>query len=95
MDEPTGGLDQHGLSVLWSVLKEWREEGRTVLLSTHELALIERRSDCLHVIAQGRLIASGTSDALRDQAGLPEEWRKGPGLDEVYEHLLQRPPSDA
>lgn len=95
LDEPTGGLDQRGLSVLWSVLEEWRSAGRTVLLSTHELALIERRADLLYVVADGSLLASGTPDQLREQAGLPEEWRKGPGLDVVYEHLIGSAPSDA
>lgn len=95
LDEPTGGLDQHGLSVLWDILDEWRTAGRTVLLSTHELALIERRADILHVIASGRLRASGTPDELREQAGLPIEWRKGPGLDVVYEHLIGGLSSDA
>src|SRR5690606_20909685 len=49
LDEPTGGLDQQGLTLLWSVLAEWRERGRTVLVTTHDLALIERRADQLYV----------------------------------------------
>ncbi len=95
LDEPTGGLDQHGLSVLWSILEEWKAAGRTVLLSTHELALIERRADILYVVADGNLRASGTPDQLREQAGLPLEWRKGPGLDVIYEHLIRSLSSDA
>ncbi len=71
LDEPTGGLDQQGLAVLWSVLDEWREAGRTVLLSTHEVALIERRADDLCILRQGVVQASGTPDALRRAAGLP------------------------
>ncbi len=70
LDEPTGGLDQQGLSTLWAVLDEWRSAGRRVLLSTHDLALIERRADRVHVISAGRLKASGTPDDLRRLAGL-------------------------
>ncbi len=71
LDEPTGGLDQQGLSVLWDVLAEAKADGRTVLLSTHDLALIEKRADRVHVLSQGRLAASGTPEELRRQTGLP------------------------
>ena len=71
LDEPTGGLDQQGLSVLWEVLREWQAAGRTVLLSTHEVALIERRADQMHVLLDGRLRASGAPAALRRDVRLP------------------------
>lgn len=95
LDEPTGGLDQQGLTVLWDVLDEWREAGRMVLLSTHELALIERRADRLFIMVDGKLRASGTTDELRDGSGLEKTIRVGPGLDEVYEHLISEGPWDA
>lgn len=71
LDEPTGGLDQTGLSLLWEVLAAWRAAGRTVVLTTHDLALIERRADAMVVFASGRVHASGTPDALRRRAHLP------------------------
>jgi Cu-processing system ATP-binding protein len=71
LDEPTGGLDQEGLSVLWSILKAWREAGRMVLLSTHDIALLERRVDRVQILKQGRELALGRPDALREQAALP------------------------
>ncbi len=88
LDEPTGGLDQQGLSLLWHVFDQWREAGRTVVLCTHELALIERRADRVHVLVDGALRASGTPHELREQSGLPVEMRIGPGLDEIYETLI-------
>ncbi len=90
LDEPTGGLDQQGLTVLWEVLNEWRDAGRLVVMSTHELALIERRADTVHVLVDGALYATGTPAQLRDQSGLPTMMRMGPGLDEVYEELVRR-----
>lgn len=71
LDEPTAGLDQEGLSVLWSVIAEWREAGRMVLASTHDLALMERRMDGICVLREGRVLAHGTADDLRRSARLP------------------------
>jgi Cu-processing system ATP-binding protein len=71
LDEPTGGLDQEGLGLLWSLLTEWRQAGRTVIISTHDLALIERRADLVHVLSAGQVKASGSPDVLRRLASLP------------------------
>lgn len=89
MDEPTGGLDQQGLSLLWEVFAEWTHAGRTVIISSHELSLIERRASKIHIFTAGELRASGTPTQLRVQSGLPMEMRVGPGLDEVYEAILR------
>jgi Cu-processing system ATP-binding protein len=71
LDEPTAGLDQEGLEVLWSVLAEWRDAGRMVLTSTHDLALMERRVDAICVLKGGRVRAQGSAEDLRRAAGLP------------------------
>ena len=89
MDEPTGGLDQQGLSLLWEVFEEWRQAGRTIVISSHELSLIERRATKVHILVDGRLRASGTPAELRKLSGLPVKMRVGPGLDEVYEEILK------
>lgn len=72
LDEPTGGLDQEGLSVLWSVLREWQEKGRMVLLSAHDLALLERRVTKMVVLRAGQVIAVGPPAVLRTQAKVPQ-----------------------
>jgi len=71
LDEPTGGLDQEGLAVLWSLLTEWRDAGRIVLMATHDLALIEQRVDTMCVLQAGRVLASAPPGELRELAGLP------------------------
>ncbi len=71
LDEPTAGLDQQGLSVLWAIIAEWREAGRMVLASTHDLALMERRTDELFVLRNGKRIAHGSSEELRSGVELP------------------------
>lgn len=71
LDEPTGGLDREGLGVLWSILAEWRDAGRMVLLATHELTLMERRVDRMCVLRSGQVVADAAPAALRQRAGLP------------------------
>ncbi len=71
LDEPTAGLDQAGLAVLWSLIEEWRDAGRMVLASSHDLALMERRVDEICVLNSGRVLAHGTADDLRRIAELP------------------------
>ncbi len=71
LDEPTGGLDQEGLTVLWSVLAEYKQRGHVVLLSTHDLSLVEPRVDRVAIFRKGTGIAEGTPAELRDHVGLP------------------------
>jgi len=75
LDEPTAGLDQQGLAVLWSVLEEWRAAGRMVLVATHDLALMERRVDEICVLRGGRVVADGSCEELRRRAALPHRIR--------------------
>jgi Cu-processing system ATP-binding protein len=83
LDEPTSGLDQEGLAVLWQVLSEWREAGRFVLVSSHDLALMERRIDELCVLRAGRVLAQGNKDDLRHAARLPHRvWFDVEGTEE-------------
>ena len=71
LDEPTGGLDQEGLSVLFSVLLEWRRAGRLVLMASHDLTLLERRVDKICILNAGRRVAFDAPLALRTEAALP------------------------
>lgn len=71
LDEPTGGLDQEGLTVLWSILAEWRSAGRLLLVATHDIALMERRIDRVCVLSGGRVVADDSAVRLRERAGLP------------------------
>ncbi|CAM2069399.1 ABC transporter ATP-binding protein [Sulfidibacter corallicola] len=71
LDEPTGGLDQEGLTVLWDILREWREKDRFVLLSSHDLTLMEQRVSRICLLKQGQLCALGTPEELRFMTRLP------------------------
>jgi ABC-2 type transport system ATP-binding protein len=60
LDEPGNGLDPQGLRWLRSLLRGFAAEGRTVLVSSHQLAEMAELADDLIVIGRGRLVAQGT-----------------------------------
>jgi ABC-2 type transport system ATP-binding protein len=66
LDEPFSGLDPIGVDVLAAVLTERaREDGVPVVFSSHQLDLVERVSDAVGMIADGRMVAVGTVEDLR------------------------------
>ena len=67
LDEPTANLDPEGAKVVRDFLLRLRQEKRTILLNTHQLAEAERVCDRVGIM-QTRLVAVGTPDALRDKA---------------------------
>ena len=69
LDEPLTGLDAGSARQVKTVLRERVAAGGTVIMTTHILEVAERMADRIGVIAQGRLIAQGTLDELRHQAG--------------------------
>ncbi|HYP14063.1 MAG TPA: ABC transporter ATP-binding protein, partial [Bryobacteraceae bacterium] len=64
LDEPTTGLDPHGRRDIWQVVRELRDDGVTVVLTTHAMDEAEQLSDQVHVISAGRVIASGSPELL-------------------------------
>jgi ABC-2 type transport system ATP-binding protein len=65
LDEPTSGLDPLMEIVFQDVVREVRDKGRTVLLSSHILAEVEALCDRVTIIRAGRATESGTFDELR------------------------------
>ena len=69
LDEPLTGLDAGSARQVKNVLRERVRAGGTVIMTTHILEVAERMADRIGVIAHGRLIAEGTLEELRAQAG--------------------------
>jgi ABC-2 type transport system ATP-binding protein len=63
------GLDPQHVRVVKDILKERSLQGMTVFVSTHQLSVAEEMADRIGIIHQGRLIAVGTRDELRQQSG--------------------------
>ncbi|WP_159941937.1 MULTISPECIES: ABC transporter ATP-binding protein [unclassified Nocardiopsis] len=90
MDEPTVGLDPQVRQDLWSVIAALREEGVTVLMSTHYIEEAERLSDEVALMARGRVVERGTpADLVAKYAGATvEEYLPGEEGVDGLERLL-------
>lgn len=71
LDEPTTGLDPEAIRDFYAILRGLRAEGVTMVLTSHILAEIQERVDRLAIMADGRIRAIGTVQALREQMDLP------------------------
>ena len=69
IDEPMIGLDPQHARVVKDALKERSLQGMTVLVSTHQLTVAEELADRIGIMHQGRLIAAGTREELRQKSG--------------------------
>jgi ABC-2 type transport system ATP-binding protein len=70
LDEPTLGLDPQSRNQLWTHVKHLNAtEGVTVFLTTHYMDEAERIAQRIAIIDHGRIVAQGTSQALRQQTG--------------------------
>ena len=64
LDEPTTGLDPRSRRELWEVIRSYRRQGRTVLITTHYLDEAERLCDRVAIVDHGKVIALGTPHEL-------------------------------
>lgn len=69
LDEPTVGLDIESRFIMWDFLRQLREAGTTVLITSHYLEEIDALADRLAIIDQGVVIAEGTPSQLKDKVG--------------------------
>jgi ABC-2 type transport system ATP-binding protein len=86
LDEPTSGLDPLMESVFEDCIDEFKDEGHSVLLSSHILAEVERLCDRVSIIRAGRAVESGTLAELRHltRTSVSAELGRAPsGLDQL------------
>jgi len=81
LDEPSSGVDPQGRQAIREVVAGLREDGVTVLLTTHDLDEVEKLADHVVILDHGAVVAAGSPTELMS-AGGPEEIRFGaaPGL---------------
>lgn len=69
MDEPTNGLDVMAVRDTRDTIRQFREQGRCVLFSTHYMDEADRLCDNIAIIVRGKIIATGSPDQLKQQTG--------------------------
>lgn len=70
LDEPSTGLDPQARRNLWDIVQAIRDDGKTVVLTTHYMEEAQTLCDTLIIIDQGRIIAEGSPEALiREHCG--------------------------
>jgi sodium transport system ATP-binding protein len=72
LDEPTRGLDVISVRLLREILRQLRSEGRCILMSSHVMAEVQELSDHIVCIADGRVVAEGSPQALMAKADAPD-----------------------
>lgn len=85
LDEPLTGLDAGAARQVKDVLTARVRGGATVIMTTHILEVAERMAERIGIIDKGRLIAEGTLDELRHQAG-----RAGSSLEDIFLDLVAK-----
>jgi ABC-2 type transport system ATP-binding protein len=81
LDEPTTGLDPAARHEVWGVIKDLKEQGKTIFLTTHYMEEAEELADHIAIIHKGKIIAEGTVDQLIEQygSGLVLTFKNGDG----------------
>jgi ABC-type branched-subunit amino acid transport system ATPase component len=77
LDEPMSGVHPRVIDEITHYLQSLRAEGMTILMVEHELHLVERLCDSVVVMAQGKVIGSGTMAALRRQPEIVDAYLVG------------------
>ena len=82
LDEPTFGLDIMASRAVIQFIRKCREEGKTVILSSHVMAVAEKLCDEIAIIHNGKILDTGTLKELQEQTGMKD-------LEEIFVHLVE------
>ena len=77
LDEPMSGVHPRIVEAIQHYLEDLRGEGLTILMVEHELHMVEKLCDSVVVMAQGKVIGSGTMTSLRKQREIVDAYLVG------------------
>ncbi|MCW8944351.1 MAG: ABC transporter ATP-binding protein [Sedimenticola sp.] len=80
LDEPTAGMARHDTNRTIDLLKRIKERGMTKIIIEHDMHVVFSLADKISVLAQGRIIASGTPDEIRGDPKVQEAYLGGAEL---------------
>jgi branched-chain amino acid transport system ATP-binding protein len=80
LDEPTAGMARHDTNRTIDLLKRIKERGMTKIIIEHDMHVVFSLADRISVLAQGRIIASGTPDEIRGNPKVQEAYLGGAEL---------------
>ena len=69
LDEPFTGLDPVNQKVLQNIIKDFKEQKRTIILSTHQMAKVEENCDSMCLIHKGKIITMGKTKDIMEKHG--------------------------
>ena len=81
LDEPTAGMDPHARATTWALIRDLRDQGATVVLTTHAMQEAEELCDRVGIVHRGRLVAYGTPVDLTTTAAADVRFLAAGGLD--------------
>jgi ABC-2 type transport system ATP-binding protein len=82
LDEPSAGLDVHARHTMWDLIRDLKQAGVTVVLTTHALDEAEQLADSVVILDAGRVVANGSPAELTKGATVPQlHFDAPPGLD--------------
>ena len=89
LDEPTVGIDPEGVRQLIELIKTLsHEDGRTLMISSHQLFQMQQVCDRVGIFFEGKLVACGTIDELASRSGV--DAKSADILDEIYHRYFER-----
>jgi ABC-2 type transport system ATP-binding protein len=83
VDEPMVGLDPKGAKLVKDIFRDQAQNGTTVFMSTHSLAVAQEVCQEIAIIQAGKIIAAGTPEELKEMAGV------GGDLEDVFLKLTE------
>lgn len=93
LDEPTTGLDPQSRRQLWDIIRDFRNRGKTILLTTHYMDEAEKLCDRVAIVDHGQVIALGSPAKLISQLGGEQiiEFTTGEGSTLTHESFAKIP----
>ncbi|MDR2874238.1 MAG: ATP-binding cassette domain-containing protein [Methanobrevibacter sp.] len=88
LDEPFRGLDPIAVKVMVNTIKDFANENKPVLFSSHQLELIDKLADKVSIIKDGKIIINGTPKQLREKANVSQTKTIPTPLSDIFGDLI-------